>query len=139
MKLILAGPKVLEFSPTDDILYYGVVDNIEKSFLLNHMKAFIMPSKYESFSIATIEAWLYKKPVIATAKSPVLKGHCEKSNGGLYYENYNEFNECIKLIISSNKTSEQLGKNGYDYAIKNYTMDKMIEEYRDFFSKMAKF
>lgn len=137
LKLILVGPKNLEFSPSTDILYYGIVDNIEKSFLLRHMMAFFMPSKHESFSIATIEAWLCKKPVIGTAKSPVVKGHCEKSNGGLFYENYNEFAECLKFIISSPETSLQLGKNGYDYASKNYTMEKMIEGYHDFFSKMS--
>jgi glycosyltransferase involved in cell wall biosynthesis len=137
-KLLLAGVKVYEFEKNQDVIYLGILSEDEKSFVLKNMIAFIMSSRYESFSIATMEAWLCKKPVIVNAKSEVLKGHCEKSNGGLYYNNYEEFVECIDLLLSDKDLSEQLGNNGYDYVTKNYSWDRIVEEYREFINSISK-
>ena len=132
IKLVLAGPKIFEFEENDNIIYLGVITKEEKACVLNKMSFFIMPSKHESFSMVTMEAWSYKKPVIVNAKSDVVKGHCERSNGGLYYDNYEEFVECINLLDSDENIGRKLGENGYRYVKNNYTWEKMIDEYRDF-------
>ena len=82
--------------------------------------------------MVTMEAWTYKIPVLANSKSDVLKGHCEKSNGGLYYENYNEFEKCLNFLLNNQESSHQLGENGSKYVKKNYDWNTMINEYRDF-------
>ena len=64
IKLVLVGSKIFEFEKNKDIIYLGILDEQEKSYLLRNATAFLMPSRYESFSIATMEAWLAKKPVI---------------------------------------------------------------------------
>ncbi len=135
LKLVLVGPKIFEFSTSDNIVYLGVLDEKDKSYVIKKSLIFVMPSRYESFSIATMEAWLAKKPVLVNAKSEVLKGHCEKSNGGLYYETYDEFTACINLLVSNIDLQKQLGDNGYNYVKQNYGWNNVINNYRDFFSK----
>lgn len=138
LKLVLVGPKIFEFVEDDDVIYLGVLDEKQKTYVLKNMSIFVMPSKYESFSIATMEAWMSKKPVIVNSQSAVLKSHCEKSNGGLYYENYEEFVECVNLLLSDVHLQEQMGKNGYQYVKENYSWDKIINEYRIFLNNVIK-
>ena len=75
---------------------------------------------------------MHKKPVLVNALSKVLRGHCEKSNGGLFYENYDEFSKCLELLQSDTKLCEILGKNGQKYVHDNYTWERMINELKDF-------
>lgn len=138
LKLVLVGPKIFKFVEDDDVIYLGVLNEEQKTYALKNMSIFVMPSKYESFSIATMEAWMSKKPVIVNSQSAVLKSHCEKSNGGLYYENYEEFVECINLLLSDVYLQEQMGKNGYKYVKENYSWDKIINEYRIFLNDVIK-
>ena len=53
----------------------------------------IMPSYFESLSMVALEAWALGKPVLANGRCDVLKGQCIRSNGGLYYDNFEEFVE----------------------------------------------
>ncbi|CAN5744993.1 hypothetical protein BH20VER1_BH20VER1_21090 [soil metagenome] len=44
----------------------------------------LMPSYFESLSIVLLETWAVGRPAIVNAKAEVLKGHCARSNGGLW-------------------------------------------------------
>ena len=48
--------------------------------------ALVMPSPHESFSFVILEAWSQGTPVLATARSPVLQGHVERSGAGLLFD-----------------------------------------------------
>lgn len=132
LRLVLAGPKVFQFTETEDVVYLGILNEIERAYVLQNCTIFIMSSQHESFSMATMEAWTYAKPVLANARSKVVKAHCEKSNGGLYYENYYEFSHCLSLLFSESDLRMELGKNGFRYVQVNYDWSKMIEKYRNF-------
>ncbi len=132
LKLVLAGPSVLNTKNESDLVYTGEVDEATKSYLLHNCVAFVMPSKFESFSIAIMEAWLAKKPVIVNEKSTVLKGHCEKSNAGLYYGNFDEFKNILDLLLTNSELKNKMGESGYNYVQENYNWNKIIDEYSKF-------
>ena len=44
---------------------------------------------------------IFDDPVIVNEKSTVLKGHCEKSNAGLFYGNFDEFENIINLFLKN--------------------------------------
>jgi glycosyltransferase involved in cell wall biosynthesis len=133
LKLILAGKtENFEIKKDDDIVYLGSLNEDEKRFVIENSLLFINSSPHESFSIVIMESWLLKKPVLVNGKSLVLKGHCERSNGGLYYENYEEFEECLKLLINNKKLLTTLGKNGYEYVKNNFNWDKITSKYQTF-------
>lgn len=48
----------------------------------------VLPSKFESLSIVVLEAFSLKIPVLVNSACEVLKSHCIKSQGGLYYRKY---------------------------------------------------
>lgn len=97
---------------------------------------FCLPSVKESFSIVIMEAWLNKRPVLVHNKCEVTKQHCIKSDGGLYFENFLEFEACIKYLLENPDICTKLGENGYNYVVNNYSWDKITNAYSDFFNSL---
>jgi len=49
--------------------------------------------------MVVLEAMKLEKPVLVNGKCDVLRGHCVRSNGGLYYQNYYEFEGCVNYLL----------------------------------------
>ena len=99
----------------------------EKLDYMNNAKILILPSKNESLSIVVLESFLCRVPVIVNGLCPVLKGQCIRSNAGLYYTNYNEFEKELTLLLEDNELRDVLGANGEKFVEKTYAWDKVIE------------
>jgi glycosyltransferase involved in cell wall biosynthesis len=129
LKLVLIGKAVMEIPKNPDILHLGFLSDIDKFEGIKAAKILIMPSQFESYSIVLTEAWALGTPTLVNEKCAVLKGHCLRSNAGLYYSDYNEFVECITLLLSNNELRAKLGKNGKAYVEANYNWDSVEEKY----------
>jgi glycosyltransferase involved in cell wall biosynthesis len=88
-----------------------------------------MPSPYESLSIVLLEAWMHQRPVLVNGRCEVLKGQCRRSNAGLWFDNYDEFEICMNLIVTNEPLANALGKNGYIFTEKNYNWDIIKQKY----------
>ena len=64
----------------------GFRPEAEKHDAIAGATALVMPSPHESFSFVILEAWSQGTPVLATNRSPVLRGHVERSGAGLLYD-----------------------------------------------------
>lgn len=95
------------------------------------------PSVNESFSLSIMESWLHSTPVLVHEKCQVTKNHCEKSNGGLYFSNFEEFESCINYFLQNKDKSKIFGKNGNQYVINNYSWNKIISKYVDFITRIT--
>ncbi len=129
VKLVLVGNSVLKVPSHPDIHHLGFLSEQDKFDALSGAELLVMPSFYESLSMVTLEAWAMGKPVLANAKCEVLKGQCRRSNGGLYYENYAEFREALKLMLSSAPLRRALGAGGRKYYFNNYTWEIIEKKY----------
>ena len=110
----------------------GYVDIEDKRNAYAASKVFINPSRFESFSIVIMEAWLNKKPVIVSGKCDVTKKFCIKSNGGLFYEGYSEFEQVMDVVLKDEGVADTLGKNGYEFVKSNYSNRIIAEKYLNF-------
>ncbi len=128
LELVLVGKKEMEVPVSNNIYLLGFVSDEDKSDAMAASEALIVPSEFESFSMVLAEEMMHKKPVVVNGKCNVLKGHCRRSNGGIYYENSEEFKECLKFIENKSE-AERLGKNGYRYISENYSWDKIVSEF----------
>jgi len=137
-KLILAGSTVIQIPSHPDIQYLGFMDDEEKFDALDGAELLVMPSFYESLSMVTLEAWALGKPVLANALCEVLKGQCQRSNGGLFYETYPEFREALSLLLSSPRLRRTLGENGRRYFEANYTWDIIENKYLALLGRLEK-
>jgi glycosyltransferase involved in cell wall biosynthesis len=127
VKLVLVGSTKLNIPSHPDILYLGFLSEEDKFSALSGALALMMPSFFESLSMVTLEAWAMRKPVLANALCKVLKGQCLRSNAGLLYQNYPEFQEAFSLLLFLPRLRQGLGINGESYFKKNYTW-KVIED-----------
>ncbi|MDZ4724972.1 MAG: glycosyltransferase family 4 protein [Leptospira sp.] len=107
----------------DSIHIQGFVSEEEKYRFISSASLVINPSPYESFSIAMMEAWSYGVPVLVNAKSDVMRGHCDRSQGGLYYSDELSFRRCLEYLINHPNLCRSLGANGKKYVQANFTKE----------------
>ncbi|MFX3632171.1 MAG: glycosyltransferase family 4 protein [Candidatus Pristimantibacillus sp.] len=112
---------------SSNIIHIGEVDDQEKYDALAGAKALIQPSLMESFSIVIMESWLCDTPVIVHELCQVTKGHCDRSEGGLYYKDYESFENVLNKFIESSDVINEMGCKGHDYVNEYYTWGKTAE------------
>jgi glycosyltransferase involved in cell wall biosynthesis len=137
IKLILVGKSVLKIPSHPDIHHLGFLSEQDKFDALSGAELLVMPSFYESLSMVTLEAWAMGKAVLANAKCEVLKGQCLRSNGGLFYENYPEFREALRLLSASPQLRRALGANGRKYYFENYTWEIIEQKYLTILNRLG--
>ena len=128
LKLVLAGKSAMEIPRNKNIVTLGFVSEDEKVNLIRKSKLLILPSKFESLSLSTLEAMYLKVPVLLNGKCEVLKQHAILSNGGLYYENKWEFLEALNYLVRNSKIAERMGENGRKYVDVNYKWNIIIKK-----------
>ena len=136
LKLVLIGKAVMELPKNPDIIHLGFLSDIDKFEGIKAAKILIMPSEFESYSIVVTEAWALGTPTLVNERCAVLKGHCLRSNAGLYYTDYNEFVECINLLVSNSELRKKLGNNGKTYVEANYNWNCVEGKYLALFEKV---
>ena len=131
------GKSVIPVPERPDILNLGFVSEEEKYNGISGAKALILPSAFESLSISVLESLNLNVPVIVNGDCEVLKGHCIKSNAGLYYHNYFEFEGCLNYLLSHEKEYEQMRDNAREYIDKYFQWNIIVEKFKNIIEKVA--
>lgn len=137
ISLVLIGKEIISVPKHPRIISLGFVTEEDKHYLMNNCELVVIPSEYESLSIVAIEAWQLKKPILANAKSAVLKDHCLQSNGGLYYNNHEEFTLCLDKILKQPNLGHSLGLAGWKYVEKNYNWSAIKQRFSKFIKTIS--
>lgn len=135
VKLVLMGKEMIEVPKRKDIISLGFVSEEEKYNGMSGAEFLVLPSEYESLSIVVLDSMKLGVPVIVNGRCKVLKAHCEKSRGGLYYRNYNEFKRAMDFLLYNKKDRETMGDNGKKYVEKNYQWDTILKSLEDLMEK----
>lgn len=93
------------------------------------------PSLQESFSLVMTEAWAAGTPVLVHGACAVTREHCTRSNGGLYFTCYEEFEACLDLLLSQPGLRAALGQNGRRYVHQHYRWEIIVDRYRHLFAE----
>ena len=136
LRLVLIGnlPVRVPLERREDILDFGFVPRQDKIDAYGGAALFCQPSVMESFSIVIMEAWLCGAPVLVNAHCPVTVEHCDRGQGGLYFGDYLEFEECLKEILDHPERAKALAHNGRNYVLENFHWDRVTEKYIHLFS-----
>ena len=129
LKLVMMGKAVMPIPQTEDIISLGFVSDEDKFNIMAGAKFLIMPSAFESLSMVVLESMRLSVPVVVNGRCEVLKGHCIRSNAGLYYRSYYEFEGCVNYMLNNTQVANAMGTNGVKYIADNYTWDKIIERF----------
>ena len=129
LKLVLLGKPVMGIPEHPDIVPLGFVSDEDKFGAMKAAKVLINPSKYESLSMVVLESMYMETPVLVNGQSEVLRGHCDRGNGGLYYSNYDEFKMCLSFLCNQDEVRNKLGIQGKKYIEENYQWMAIIEKF----------
>lgn len=110
----------------EDIEYVGFVSEEEKYAFLQNAHFLVLPSKTESLSFVLLESLALRRPVLVNGYSPVLREQCVRSNGGLFYSGYAEFEAEMDYLLSHPEEYRIMGENGYHFVRENYNWDYVL-------------
>jgi glycosyltransferase involved in cell wall biosynthesis len=138
LDLVLVGSPHLPIPKHPRIRHLGFLSDEDKFDGLASADALIMPSRYESLSMVALEAWALGKPVLANAACDVLRGQVIRSNGGLYYSDFEEFAEALYALEATGPLAAILGRQGREFFRKHYTWPVIEKKYLEMFDRLGK-
>lgn len=129
LSLVLIGRAVLPIPRDPAVRAIGFVEDADKWNALAACLALAIPSRLESLSMVTLEAFWAERPVVANAHCAVLRGQCRRSGGGLYYTNYDEFRGILETLETDAPLRARMGRAGHAYFEQNYAWPVILEKY----------
>ena len=137
LRLVLIGNVLVRIplERRDDIFDFGFVPRQDKIDAYGGAALFCQPSVMESFSIVIMEAWLCGTPVLVNARCPVTVEHCRQGQGGLFFEDYLEFEGCLQALLEQPDLSRSLAENGRRYVLDHFHWDRVSEKFIQLFRR----
>jgi glycosyltransferase involved in cell wall biosynthesis len=136
VKLALIGKPTMPIPDHPDIVPLGFMRE-EHYGWMKRARALVLPSAYESLSLVVLESLGLGVPVLVNGQCDVLVGHCRRSNGGLYYHDYEEFASALNLLLNRPALRQQLGIQGLDYVRQEYDWVNVEKRLVDWLSWIA--
>lgn len=137
VKLVLAGKPVIPIPEDENICSVGFVSDEEKFGLIQECKALVLASEFESLSMVVLESMALERPVLVNGNCAVLKGHCLKSNAGLYFTGYADFEATLNYLLMNPEICEKMGKNGKQYVEEHYQWPVILQKFYRLFDEVA--
>jgi glycosyltransferase involved in cell wall biosynthesis len=131
LKLVLAGdgPVEIPVGFETELLDLGFLSEQAKHDAYAAATLVCQPSVKESFSIVIMEAWLQETPVLVHADCPVMVYHCLRSNGGLYFRDYREFEGCLSYLLGNPEMRRKMGQLGRRYVERNCRWERVVDRF----------
>ncbi len=108
----------------------GLFAGEQKFSAIAGAKAVVIPSRQMGVSMTLLESMAMSVPVLVNGGSPVLLGHCKKkSNGGLFYQNYFEFEGAVRYLMQHPVEYMQLCSNARAYITANYDWESIMQRF----------
>ena len=134
--LVLAGDTNMELSG-QGVRYLGRIDEQDKHDALAGALAVVVPSRYESLSLLTLEAFAQGTPVLVNGRSDVLVGQVERSGAGRTYTDLESFIRGLREVGDERGPLGQKGlayvqKQGWPQVVAAYReeLERILEENR---------
>ena len=101
------------------------------SDLLHYFDIFILSTNWQGLPLVILESMLARVPVIGSSVTGV-KELINKNNGLLFEpKNAHDLKNKILYLMSNNKEKLEMIEKAYNNVIKNYSIDKMINKYKN--------
>ncbi len=139
LKLVLIGSGRTEIPAEiqSEVYDLGYVTEQDKYNAMAAAVLLCQPSRRESFSQVIMESWLCGRPVLVHGKCPVTREFVKAAGGGLYFQNYFEFEGCVNYIRAHREQAAVMGENGGQFVRSHFDWDVTVEAYRAFFEKLT--
>jgi glycosyltransferase involved in cell wall biosynthesis len=137
LKLVMIGSGAIDESFVhSDCIDLEFVEAQDKYDAYAAATVLCQPSINESFSLVLMESWVCGTPVLVNEACAVARDHVLESNGGLYFNDYPEFEACLDLFLDNRTARDAMAKNGRAYVVKNFNWGAIAENYAQLFRQV---
>ncbi|MEQ1896334.1 MAG: glycosyltransferase family 4 protein [Vicinamibacterales bacterium] len=130
--LVFAGPPTIPLPAHPSIRTLGFVTEEVRDALLSYAALLIVPSPFESLSIALLEAWNHRVPALVNGHCRVLDGQVARAGGGLAYRSPLEFSEALDYLLTHPDEAGLLGAHGRAYVDREYRWPVVMDRVERF-------
>ena len=127
LALVVVGEPVKPLAPHPDVFTTGFVPEQVKRDAIAGCLSLVMPSYFESFSLVLVEAWAQAKPDIVNGRCAVLVGQGRRSEGGLPYWGFADFEAAVDMLLGDPALRAELGRRGRRYVELTYHWDVVLD------------
>ena len=136
-RLVFMGPVHQALAPDDAVAVAGEQPEAVKWGALRACDAVISPSVWESFSLVILEAWLAGAPVVVNRRCAATVEHCENSQGGLWFTDYDDFEVVMDRLLADHTLRARLAANGRAYTERHFSWPAVVDRYEDLARRIA--
>jgi len=127
LTLVLVGSCHMDIPEREDIVATGFVDEQTKFDGIAGAEVCISPSKWESLCIALLEGFALGVPALMNGQCTVLRGHCDRSGAGLYYDNLSEFHDRLHMLLIAEDGNKIMREKAVAYVKAHYTWGQVVQ------------
>jgi glycosyltransferase involved in cell wall biosynthesis len=124
-ELLIAGTGDLHIRGGPNVRALGRISDQEKYDGLAGAVAAVVPSRLESLSLLTLEAFACRTPVVGNAESEVVAGHLTRSGAGFAFSSTEEYVDAVKRAAAER---DALSAKAAAYA-RRFRWPKVVEAY----------
>jgi glycosyltransferase involved in cell wall biosynthesis len=137
VQLVMAGPANMPIPDHPHIQPLGFVDEPLREALLARAALLVVPSRFESLSLALLEGWNRGLPALVNRHCSVLKGQASRANGALYFGNYDEFARTLSYLLEHPEVRTELGSQGLAYVEREYRWPHVMATIERFLAQVC--
>lgn len=131
MRLVLVGTGSYRVPRRyrDQVVEVGYLSAENKRSAYAEAVAVVNPSELESLSLVLLEGWLEGTPALVAAGSDVMREHCERSGGGVAFDDYAGFATGLAGILSGDDERRRMGDAGRACVLNEYAWPAVRERF----------
>lgn len=114
------------------VFFYTKVDREVIATCVSNAQISLFSSKHEQYPLVIIESMASGVPFISTNV-----GNVSRMPGGVIVNTVNEMAEIINELVNDNNKRKELGEMGEEYAMKNCTTEKAVDELENIIVNLA--
>jgi glycosyltransferase involved in cell wall biosynthesis len=128
-QLVMVGQAVMPIPEHPWIVHTGFVGEDERDALIAGATALVIPSRYESLSLVTLEAMKLGVPVIANGECEVLDEHIRTSGAGLVYGRGRSLAAALAEVLALDPEGRRtMGAAGPPYVDGRYAWPHVMQQ-----------
>jgi glycosyltransferase involved in cell wall biosynthesis len=129
MSLVLMGVKMMRVPDEPYLRQAGMLAERDRMIAYEAADITIAPAPDDLMAQSVLESLAVGTPVLASARNAAAVDHCRRANGGLFYENREEFVEGLRMLAGDPGLRAQLGDSGRRYVEQHYRWDAVMTRF----------
>ena len=138
LELVLIGPAALKIPKRPDIRVASPDSPRERLDAVGGAVAAVIPERLAAFSTTAAEPFSLGVPILVNASATELAAECRASGGGLYYQNYDEFELILELGLRDPSLFPRMGAAGREFLESRHDWDSVLARYDRAFRSFAR-